>query len=144
MHDVLRIPFRALIAVLLLSGVTGCATSPAATPAPAVETSAPAAPLAAKLDPILTSPVARVGVRVIELPSRRELYARDADHPMMPASNMKLVTTATALDAFGPDHRFETRLGILGNDLYLTGGGDPGLGDPTVLPGKKRKPTDDF
>src|SRR4051812_9106063 len=110
MHDVLRIPFRALIAVLLLTGVAGCATSPAATPAPPVETSASDAALAAKLDPILIGPGARVGVRIIELPSRRELYARDAHRPMMPASNMKLVTTATALDTFGPEHRFETRL----------------------------------
>ena len=81
--------------------------------------------LASKLDPIWQASGADVGVRVVDLGSGRELYARQADRPMMPASNLKLVTTATALDLFGPEYRFQTRLGMSGDDLYLIGGGDP-------------------
>src|SRR5688572_28504702 len=51
---------------------------------------------------------ASVGVRVIDLASGRELYAREPDRPMMPASNLKMLTTATALHLLGPDHTFDT------------------------------------
>ena len=56
---------------------------------------------------------------------------------MVPASNLKLVTTGTALHAFGPVHRFRTSLaytgtirpdGTLEGDLYIVGGGDPTIG----------------
>ena len=55
---------------------------------------------------------------------------------MMPASDMKLVTTGLALDRLGPDFVFTTRIGyhgevsggILRGDLYIMGGGDPTLG----------------
>ena len=56
---------------------------------------------------------------------------------MVPASNMKLVTTGTALHALGPEYRYTTRLGYTGSilpdgtlkgDLYIVGGGDPTLG----------------
>ena len=55
---------------------------------------------------------------------------------MLPASNMKLVTTGTALHALGPEHRYTTQLGYTGTirpdgtlegDLYIVGGGDPTL-----------------
>src|SRR5436309_10986984 len=101
------------------------------------------AALAARLDPIFQASGADVGVRIVDLNSGRELYARQADRPMMPASNMKLVTTATALDLFGPDYHFQTRLGMSGEDLYLIGAGDPGLGEPTIAGWYKRKPADD-
>lgn len=55
---------------------------------------------------------------------------------MVPASNMKLVTTAAAIYKLGADYRFKTTLaydgeikkGILDGDLYIIGGGDPTLG----------------
>src|SRR5947208_2976441 len=104
-------------AVLLAAlGGGGCTTAPR----PPVETAAYAG-MAARLDPIVRAPGATVSVRVIELPSRRELYANEPDRPMMPASNMKLVTTSTALDLFGPDYQFQTRLAVVGDDLYLIG-----------------------
>jgi D-alanyl-D-alanine carboxypeptidase/D-alanyl-D-alanine-endopeptidase (penicillin-binding protein 4) len=130
---------------------TGPATTAptAATPAP-VATPATTfaagrdADLATRIDAIFDGTGATVAVRVIELPSRRELYAREADRAVMPASNMKLVTTAMALDHFGPAHRFETKLAAAGDDIYLIGGGDPGLGDSTIATWSKHKPTDDF
>jgi serine-type D-Ala-D-Ala carboxypeptidase/endopeptidase (penicillin-binding protein 4) len=57
----------------------------------------------------------------------------------IPASNMKLFTTATALGRFGPDQRLQTSLyrsgeidasGVLHGNLYLVGGGDPALSSP--------------
>ena len=56
---------------------------------------------------------------------------------MMPASNMKLITTGLALNGLGSDYRFRTgiaysgdiRDGVLNGDLYIVGGGDPTLGD---------------
>jgi D-alanyl-D-alanine carboxypeptidase/D-alanyl-D-alanine-endopeptidase (penicillin-binding protein 4) len=56
-----------------------------------------------------------------------------ADTAFIPASSLKTVTTATALELLGPDFRFETHLltrtapsnGVLEGDLVLRGGGDP-------------------
>ena len=55
---------------------------------------------------------------------------------MMPASNVKLITTGLVLNELGADYRFRTRLaytggiedGILKGDLYIVGGGDPTIG----------------
>lgn len=70
--------------------------------------------------------------RVVELPSRRELYAREADRPVTPASNMKLLPTAAALDFFGPQATFKTYLALDGSDLWVIGTGDPATGDPRL------------
>lgn len=136
---------RATAALILLLAliISGCAT-PSAPPATTPVSVADDASLAARLNPILLAPGATVSARIIELPSRREIYARDASRPMMPASNMKLVTTATALDGFGPDATFPTRLAVSGRDLYLIGSGDPGLGDSTIAGWYHQKPLDHF
>ena len=64
------------------------------------------------------------------------LYARNAEKAFRPASTLKLVTTAAALDAFGPDARIRTTLETAGRldglgrilgDVYLVGRGDPNL-----------------
>jgi len=64
------------------------------------------------------------------------LFARRADVPLTPASTLKLVVAATALDSLGPQHRFVTRFastappdadGTLHGGLWLVGGGDPML-----------------
>lgn len=55
---------------------------------------------------------------------------------MVPASNMKLITTGAALNELGADYRFETAIGYDGSitdgtldgNLYIIGGGDPTLG----------------
>ncbi len=55
---------------------------------------------------------------------------------LVPASNMKLITTGSALHSLGADFRFETQIGYNGQidngtlygDLYLIGGADPTLG----------------
>ena len=70
-------------------------------------------------------------------PDGETLFSIRAEKRMAPASTLKLITSAAALETFGPDHRFETRLytpsepdenGTLAGDLYVRGGGDPALG----------------
>lgn len=60
------------------------------------------------------------------------LFARNADRPFVPASIMKLATTAAAMRHFEPGDRFTTRaLGTIVaghvDRLTLVGGGDPTL-----------------
>jgi D-alanyl-D-alanine carboxypeptidase/D-alanyl-D-alanine-endopeptidase (penicillin-binding protein 4) len=95
-----------------------------------------------QLDAALPFQQATVAARVIELPSGRELYAKSADLPVMPASNMKLFTTAAAVSSLPAP--FVTHLAHKGDDLYLVGWGDPALGDPTIAGWKNKKPTADF
>ncbi|MDP6538556.1 MAG: D-alanyl-D-alanine carboxypeptidase/D-alanyl-D-alanine-endopeptidase [Planctomycetota bacterium] len=79
----------------------------------------------------------RVSVHVRELSGNPEVAAIDADAPLRPASNMKLVTTAAALVLLGAEATFDTRFessapiraGVLEGDLVLRAGGDP-LFDP--------------
>ena len=76
-----------------------------------------------------------VGVAVQDM-SGRVVARREAGRRMVPASNMKLVTTGTALHALGAGYRFETGIGYTGTvedgtlhgDVYLVGGGDPTIG----------------
>ena len=77
-----------------------------------------------------------VGVHVMALGSGRVIYGHNATRRFKAASNMKLVTAATALDALGEGYEFQTALyaggpvesGVLRGDLILRGGGDPMLG----------------
>jgi D-alanyl-D-alanine carboxypeptidase/D-alanyl-D-alanine-endopeptidase (penicillin-binding protein 4) len=76
------------------------------------------------------------GIEVRSLATGRTLYVRDAEKAFRPASTLKLVTTAAALDAYGPDARLRTTvetagrldgLGRILGDVYLVGRGDPDL-----------------
>ena len=76
------------------------------------------------------------GALVTDLETGEVLYERNAARRFIPASNMKLFTTAAALDALGPDFRYETRLyadgdltnGTLRGGLVVRGAGDPTFG----------------
>lgn len=76
-----------------------------------------------------------VMVRSLDAPDT--LFALHADSALAPASNMKLLTTAAALHALGPEYRFRTYLltdgvvrdGVVEGDLVLFGTGDPGISD---------------
>ena len=75
------------------------------------------------------------GLLVVDAATGETLYEKNADHYFTPASNMKLLTTALALDTLGPDYRFRTTVeshgsisqGVLSGDLILVGRGDPNL-----------------
>jgi len=68
-------------------------------------------------------------VHVMDARTGETLYAHRADQAMIPASNMKIVTTAVALSTLGPDFAYVTQVGVLGNTLVVLGSGDPLLGD---------------
>ena len=71
----------------------------------------PAPSLNARLDQILRSSAASRGfwgIEVAELPTGKVLFNRDAQHLFHPASNMKLFTTAAALEKLGPSFVFRT------------------------------------
>jgi PBP4 family serine-type D-alanyl-D-alanine carboxypeptidase len=102
------------------------------------------AALAAKLDAILhrlDKGDLHFGARVIDPESKRELYVRDADKALTPASNMKLPVTAAALDKFGSSYTFKTYLAMDGDDLWLIGAGDPSTGDPKMAKQRGDAPT---
>lgn len=92
--------------------------------------------IAGLIDPIVERHGRRIGVAVYDADLGAPLYLRNADRPLIPASNMKLYTTAAALDRLGPDYRYTTSLyargditagGTLLGDLILVGRGDPTL-----------------
>ena len=64
------------------------------------------------------------------------LAAHNPNTMLVPASNMKLLTTGAAIHTLGKGHRMETRIGYNGHiqdgtlkgDLYIIGGGDPTIG----------------
>jgi serine-type D-Ala-D-Ala carboxypeptidase/endopeptidase (penicillin-binding protein 4) len=76
------------------------------------------------------------GLVIVDAETGETLYELNADKYFVPASNMKLFTTALALAKLGSDYRFHTTLetrgtvspeGILNGDLFLVGRGDPSL-----------------
>ena len=83
---------------------------------------------------------ARWGVYVISLRDGRVLYARNAEMLFTPASNMKVYTTAVALEMLGADYRWRTSAyvneqpdakGEIKGDLILYGRGAPDLSSKT-------------
>ncbi len=84
------------------------------------------------------------GVAVVDLDSGATAYTHDADLPLIPASNQKLLVMAAALEMLGPDFEFETQLGLRGADVIVFGDGDPATGDPKYAKKKGVKITDVF
>lgn len=72
---------------------------------------------------------ARVGVAVLDAASGQPIFLHDADAPLKPASVMKLLVTAAALEHFDGNFGFETRILLSGDELWVIGAGDPALGD---------------
>ncbi len=80
---------------------------------------------------------------------RRIVFTHLGGRPRLPASNQKLLISMAALARFGAGHRFPTIAasrasihgGVLRGDLWLIGGGDPGLtsADITSLANRLRK-----
>lgn len=124
---------------MLAAGALGCAPQgPSVAPLPA-RTSA-RAQLRRTIDSLLARPAFRTaewGVLVFDPARHDTLYAHNAQALMVPASNMKIITSAVVLTQLGPDYRYVTtfaahgpvRDGVLQGDLVVTGRGDPTLSD---------------
>ena len=94
--------------------------------------------LALSLDSIFSQPElqhVQVGMIVIDLERDSVVYSRNCRRNLIPASNVKIVTSAAALTFLGRDFTFSTRLGLTGSkqrgkwdgDVIVVGGGDPGF-----------------
>lgn len=78
-----------------------------------------------------------VGVNVCDAATGNNIYHHNASTRLHPASNMKLLTAAAALETLGKDFVFTTEIWIDGEivnhelqgNLYIKG-----MGDPTLLP----------
>ena len=87
--------------------------------------------LAARIDALLDKPgLKRVlfSACVVRADTGETVYERNPRLPLVPASNMKVVTTAGALETLGPDFAFVTRVGLSGDALAVIGDGDPLFG----------------
>ena len=77
------------------------------------------------------------GILIVDAATRDTLYSRNAEKLFLPASNMKIITGATALAQLGPDYQYRTtfaargpvRCGVLRGDLVVIGRGDPTVSD---------------
>jgi D-alanyl-D-alanine carboxypeptidase/D-alanyl-D-alanine-endopeptidase (penicillin-binding protein 4) len=81
-------------------------------------------------------PASAVALLVVDVSGQRPpRLSHRAGQAVNPASAMKLVTTYAALDALGPDFRWQTRIvmdgriqnGLLDGNMVVRGGGDPKL-----------------
>ncbi|MDO9153211.1 MAG: D-alanyl-D-alanine carboxypeptidase/D-alanyl-D-alanine-endopeptidase [Paludibacter sp.] len=86
-------------------------------------------------NPVLQN--ANISLLVTYLKTGKTLYEIRPKNATVTASTIKVITTSTALEVYGPDFRFVTRLEIdgeigkdstLNGNLYVRGGGDPTLG----------------
>ncbi|MFQ5863570.1 MAG: D-alanyl-D-alanine carboxypeptidase/D-alanyl-D-alanine-endopeptidase [Candidatus Brocadiales bacterium] len=88
---------------------------------------------------ILSNPLlegASTGIHIVSLPDEKVLFSLNGDGLFIVASNMKLLTTAAALQFLGAEYQFKTtvyrrgdisREGILDGDIVIRGGGDPNI-----------------
>ncbi|MBC7450707.1 MAG: D-alanyl-D-alanine carboxypeptidase/D-alanyl-D-alanine-endopeptidase [Cytophagales bacterium] len=91
-------------------------------------------------DSLLTK--AQVGISVKNARTGTLVYEYNGNSAFTPASNLKLLTTATALSVLGPDYTYSTKLlytgdvinGGFGGTLCIIGSGDPTLGS-AKMPG---------
>jgi serine-type D-Ala-D-Ala carboxypeptidase/endopeptidase (penicillin-binding protein 4) len=123
-----------LLLVITLALIPALAQQPSTAP----DKPATLAELQSRIAALLDQPKfasARWGARIITTEGG-VVFERDMDKFFMPASNMKLYTSAAALDAFGPDFKIKTSVyatrpvgknGVLKGDLILYGRGDPNL-----------------
>jgi len=77
---------------------------------------------------------ASIGFYAVDLNSGETVLEHNSSISLVPASTLKILTSAAALETFGPDHRFKTTLAYTGNisegrtlngNIILQGGGDP-------------------
>jgi len=93
--------------------------------------------IAKQIEKLLRGPLRNgiTGLYVADARTGEPLFAVNSDDPLNPASNVKMVSTATALELLGPSFRYTTRLlgpepdktGVIHGDLYLLGTWDPTL-----------------
>jgi len=74
-----------------------------------------------------------IAISITDASSNVSFVSINADQQMIPASNMKLLTSGTALHYLGPRFEFNTRIVRQDDRLIVIGDGDPAFGDPELL-----------
>jgi len=126
---------RTVTTALLLITLTAC-TSVMST----VRSAVPGTGLRGQIDALTSQPEfrnAHWGVLVVNPRTGDTLYSKNAGKLFMPASNMKIITSAVALAQLGPDYSYRTtfaangevRDSLLDGDLIVIGRGDPTVSD---------------
>ena len=90
------------------------------------------ADLAKRIDSIIsrtTQKKVQFSIDIIEADTGKTAYSHNSAKALIPASNMKIVTTAAALKYLGTNYKYKTKVGLCGDTLVIIGGGDPLLGD---------------
>src|SRR5712664_1922995 len=133
------VPFTAGIAGLGAQSKTKADTAPRGAKKKSAASKKATAKFGARADALLgPAPASKGewGLLIADAESGEILYEQSADKYFVPASNMKLFSTALALAKLGPDFRFHTTLetqgaisseGVLSGDVALVGRGDPNL-----------------
>jgi serine-type D-Ala-D-Ala carboxypeptidase/endopeptidase (penicillin-binding protein 4) len=110
-----------------------------------------AADLEHRIDTIADATRAFVGIHVVDLASGKTVYHRNDDRLLVPASNMKLFTSALALVRLGADYRFTTQLvRESSGGIAMIGSGDPSMSgrafpyQKDALPGPPLKAIEDL
>ena len=73
------------------------------------------------------------GVAIYDATTGEELGSMNERRALIPASNLKLLTSGTALLVLGPDFEFRTRIVRDGDRIVVIGAGDPAFGDSELL-----------
>ncbi len=86
---------------------------------------------------------ASISFCAVDINSGEIISELNSDLSLSPASTLKLITTATALEILGSNYKFKTRLeytgnidkntGVLDGNIIIKGGGDPTLGSKYFL-----------
>src|SRR6478736_8022507 len=86
-------------------------------------------------DPALKN--ASISFYILNLNNGEELAEYNSNRALVPASTLKILSTAAALSILGPDFKYETKIyfsgnfdknsGVLNGDLIIAGSGDPSL-----------------
>ena len=137
--------FRSLATALSIAiavSVAGC--RPFATTRPFPLSTGSSSELRTLIDSMADAPEfsnAHWGILIVDPERGDTLYSRNAGKLFMPASNMKIFSSAVGLAKLGPDFRFKTTFaargpianGTLSGDLVVSGRGDPSVSDHMLV-----------
>jgi D-alanyl-D-alanine carboxypeptidase/D-alanyl-D-alanine-endopeptidase (penicillin-binding protein 4) len=130
-----RIVARAFVTAALPFSLSACVTLMRTT-----NLASSRADLRHEIDSLTSQPVfrnAQWGVLIVNPRTADTIYSRNAGKLFMPASNMKIITSAAALTLLGPDYTYKTtfltdgekRDSLLDGNLLVIGRGDPTVSD---------------
>lgn len=90
------------------------------------------ADLAERIDSVISGSLQEgvvFSIEVVEADTGDTVYEHSMKKSLIPASNIKIITTAAALRYLGANFEYKTKVGLYGNSLVIIGSGDPLLGD---------------